>query len=376
MRRLILSFWFCLSLFTFAAVPGCGDSSQTSPDFGNAHIELPCHVGYALAYIHRSIVILDLDRCEAVGIHRICTDDEYVEDFAVSPSGALFVSVSQRGLSASNIVRVLDPGTGEVVKEITVSRGPRAIYSLPGGLAIVSHPYLPSGSTEYACDVIDMNRMSLVDTLYFSSVAAEVVCDPVGRHFIGVADVMEVYGGYTLVEFDTGMRNTVGTPITLHTDFMFETMVFATASKIYAPMDPSESPPTSSTIRPLGVLEFPSGREVGTITMPFDVLHMVRVGQKVYVASFLGSTWTGALEVGRGVVSVVDTNTDQVINTLEVSPGPQHMAYSESTGKLYVACVDGKVSVIDTATDEVVGTIVCDDSRASGWGFNRIKVAS
>ena len=121
LRRLILSFWFCLSLFTFAAVPGCGDSSQTSPDFGNAPIELPCHVGYALAYIHRSIVILDLDRCEAVGIHRICTDDEYVEDFAVSPSGALFVSVSQRGLSASNIVRVLDPGTGEVVKEITVS---------------------------------------------------------------------------------------------------------------------------------------------------------------------------------------------------------------------------------------------------------------
>jgi hypothetical protein len=376
LRRLMLSLWLVLSLFPLAAVSGCGSSGQTPPDFGNTPIELPQHVGYALAYIHRSIVIIDLDKCEVVGINRICTDDEYVEDFTIGPSGALFVAVSERGGSASNIVRVLDPSTGKVMMEITVSRGPRAIYSLPGGLAMVSHPYLPSGSTEYACDVIDMDRMSIVDTLYFSSVAAEVVCDPSGRCFIGIADVMEVYGGYTLMEFDTDTRNIIGTPITLHTNFMFETAVFATSSKMYAPMEPSEWPATSSTVRPLGILEFPSGRLLSTITVPHDVLHMVRVGQKVYVASFLGSTWTGALEVGKGVVSVVDANTDEVIKTIDVSPGPQHMAYSESTGKLYVACVDGKISVIDTAMDEVTSTIVCDDTRASEWGFNRMKVAS
>jgi len=374
--RLILALWFVLSLFPLAAAPGCGNGSQTPPDFGNASIELPQYVGYALAYIHKSVVVLDLEKSEAVGIQRICTDDEYVEDFAIGPSGALFVSVSQRGLSASNIVRVVDPGTGRIVTEITVSRGPRRIYSLPSGLAIVEHPYLPSGSTEYACDVIDMNRMGLVDTLYFSSVAAEVLYHPEGRYFIGIADVMRKYGGYTLIECGEMTGELVGTPITLHTDFEFETLVFATALKMYAPMEPSEWPATSSTVRPLGVLEFPSGKLLGTISVPHDVLHMVRAGQKVYVASFLGSTWTGAIEVGKGVVSVVDTTTDQVIKTLDVSPGPQHMAYSESTGKLYIACVDGKISVIDTVTDEVTGTIVCDDPRASEWGFNRIKVAS
>jgi hypothetical protein len=286
------------------------------------------------------------------------------------------VSVSEKGGSASNIVRVLDPCTGKVIMQITVSRGPRRIYSLPSGFAIVEHPYLPTGSTEYACDVVDMKRMTLVDTMYFSSVAAEVLYRPEGRCFIGIADVMEKYGGYTLVEFDQSTGEVVGTPITLHTDFMFETAVFAAASKMYAPMDPSEWPPTSSTVRPLGVLGFPSGGLLGTITLPFDVLHMVRVDQKVYVASFLGSSWKDAVEVGKGVVSVLDTDTDQVIKTLEVSPGPQHMAYSESTGRLYVACVDGKITVIDPATDEVTGTIVCDDPRASGWGFIRIKVAS
>jgi DNA-binding beta-propeller fold protein YncE len=376
LRRLILALWFVLSLCPLAAVPGCGDGSRTPPDFGNASIELPQHVGYALAYIHKSIVVIDLEKSEAVGIHRICTDEEYVEDFAIGPSGALFVSVSQKGLSASNIVRVLDPSTGGVMTEISVSRGPRGIYSLRSGFAVVSHPYLPSGSTEYACDVLDMNQLTLVDTLYFDSVAIEVVYDPDGRCFIGIADVMEKYGGYTLVELNQYTGEVVGAPTTLHTDFMFETALFATASKMYAPMEPSESPPTSSTVRPLGVLEFPSGRLLSTITLPFDVLHMVRVGQKVYVASFLGSTWKGAVEVGRGVVSVVDADTDQVIKTLDVSPGPQHMAYSESTGRLYVACVDGKITVIDPATDEVTGTIVCNDPRASEWGFIRIKVAS
>jgi DNA-binding beta-propeller fold protein YncE len=376
LRRLILSLWCVLSLFPLAAVSGCGNSSQAPLDFGNAPVQLPQHVGYALAHIHNCVAVVDLDKDEIVAIHRVAMEEESVGDIGVASDGTLFVCISHKGLETSNIIRVVDPGTGKITTEIVVSRGPQRTYSVPGDLAIVEHPYLPYGSEEFACDVIDMNRATLDRTLYFKGIAVEVLHNPEGKYFIGVFDAIEKYGGYTLVEFDPETRNTVGTPITLHTDFGFETVVFAAASKMYAPMEPSESPPTSSTVRPLGVLEFPSGRLLSTITIPFDVLHMVRAGQRVYVASFLGSTWKGALEVGKGVVSVVDPNTDQVVKTLEVSPGPQHMAYSESTGKLYVACVDGKISVIDTATDEVTGTVVCDDPRASEWGFNRIKVAS
>jgi hypothetical protein len=376
LRRLILSLWCVLSLFPLAAVSGCGNSSQAPLDFGNAPVQLPQHVGYALAHIHNCVAVVDLDKDEIVAIHRVAMEEESVGDIGVASDGTLFVCISHKGLETSNIIRVVDPSTGEITTEIVVSRGPQRTYSVPGDLAIVEHPYLPYGSEEFACDVIDMNRATLDRTLYFKGIAVEVLHNPEGKYFIGVFDAIEKYGGYTLVEFDPETRNTVGTPITLHTDFGFETVVFATASKMYAPMEPSESPPTSSTVRPLGVLEFPSGGLLGTITLPFDVLHMVRVDQKVYVASFLGSSWKDAVEVGKGVVSVLDTDTDQVIKTLEVSPGPQHMAYSESTGRLYVACVDGKITVIDPATDEVTGTIVCDDPRASGWGFIRIKVAS
>jgi len=377
LRRLMLSLCFVLSLFPLAAVPGCGITSQTPSDFGNTPIELPQHAGYALAYIEGCVAVVDLDQNEVVGIHRVAAESELMEDFDVASNGNLFVCIEQKGINTpSKIIRVLNPSTGEIITEIVVSWGPRRISRLPGDLAIVEHACLPHGSQEYACDVIDMNRMALDKTLYFKGLAGEVLLRPEGRYFIGVGDPMQVYGGYTLVEFDMKTRDTVGEPITLHTNSMFETALFATASKIYAPLAPGESSPTPSTVRTLGVLEFPSGKLLGTIAMPFDVLHMVRVGQKVYVASFLGSTWKGALEVGKGVVSVVDANTDQVIKTLDMSPGPQHMAYSEATGKLYVACVDGRITVIDPTTDEVTGTIVCDDPRASGWGFIKIKVAS
>jgi len=373
-RRLIVLLLFVVSLFPLAAVPGCGSSSHAPPDFGNASIGIPQSVGYALA--GGSIMVFDVDDARVVGVHSICSEDEYVGDFAIAPNGSLLIPIGQKGLRSSNLIRVMDPSTGVVTGEFEVSRGPQRVYGLAGGLAIVEHPYLPSGSTDFACDLIDMNRMALVKTHYFKGIAGDVLSQPRGRYFIGITDVVKYYGGYTLVEFDPLSGDPIGIPVTLTTDFEFETAVFSTETRIYAPMEPSESPPTSSTVRPLGVLEFPSGRLLSTIAMPFDVLHMVRVGQKVYVASFLGSTWKGALEVGKGVVSVVDANTDQVIKTVDVSPGPQHMAYSKSTGKLYVACVDGKISVIDTATDEVTGTIVCDDPRASEWGFNRIKVVS
>lgn len=376
MRRLMLALLSVLSMLPLASVLGCGNGSQMPRDFGNSSIELPMHTGFALAHIENCVAVIDLDKDEIVGVHCVASDDEIVGDIGIAPNGALFVSISHKGMETSKTVRVLNPSTGDITTEIVVSRGPRRMYGLLGDLAIVEHSLLPYGSQEFACDVIDMNRISLERTLYFNGIAGEVLQNPEGKYFIGVIDVIEMYGGYTLVEFDTETRNTVGTPITLQTDFMFETAVFATSSRMYAPMEPSEWPATSSAVRPLGVLEFPSGRLLGTITMPFDVVHMVRVGQKVYVASFLGSTWTGAMEVGKGTVSIVDVNTDQVVKTLDVSPGPQHMAYAESTGKLYVACVDGKISVIDTAVDEVTGTIVCDDTRASEWGFNRIKVAS
>ena len=155
---------------------------------------------------------------------------------------------------------------------------------------------------------------------------------------------------------------------------MFETAAFATSSKIYAPKPPAEEA-LENEMSPswtLAVLEFPSGNLLKTISVTEWPWNIMVVGQKAYVTHFSEGSVQGA--ENQRTVSVIDVNTDQVLKTLEVCPGPQHIAYSESTGKIYVGCVEGKISVIDPSTDKVIETIVCDDARVGGWGFLRIKV--
>ena len=268
---------------------------------------------------------------------------------------------------------MINPATGKVVDEIEVSESPRRITTLPGGKALVEHSIFLRKEGGYAADVIDMNSNTVAKTFYFKGWAMEILHSPEGKFYIGIAD--EEYGGYTLIEFDPQTNDTVGDPITLRTDFLFETAAFATSSKIYAPKPPAEEELENETSPSwtLAVLEFPSGNLLKTISVPEYPRNIMVAGQKAYVSHFSVGSWQTA--ENQGIVTVIDVNTDQVLKTLEVCPGPRHSAYSESTGKIYVGCVEGKISVIDPSTDKVIETIVCDDARVGGWGFSRIKVS-
>jgi DNA-binding beta-propeller fold protein YncE len=247
----------------------------------------------------------------------------------------------------------MNPATGKVVDEIEVSWRPRRITTLPGGKALVEHSTFLQEEGGYAYEVIDMNSNTIAKTFYFKGPAGETLHSPEGKFYIGIVDVSEEYGGYTLIEFDPQTNDTVGDPITLRTDFMFETAAFATSSKIYAPKPPAEEA-LENEMSPswtLGVLEFPSGNLLKTISVPEYPRNIMVVGQKAYVTHFSVGSLQGA--ENQGTVSVIDVNTDQVLKTLEVCPGPQHSASS---------------------TDKVIETIVCDDARVGGWGFLRIKV--
>jgi DNA-binding beta-propeller fold protein YncE len=266
----------------------------------------------------------------------------------------------------------MNPATGKVVDEIEVSGRPRRIATLPGGKALVEHSIFLREEGGYAADVIDMNSNTVVKTFYFKGFAGETLHSPEGKFYIGIA---AEYGGYTLIEFDPQTNDTVGDPITLRTDVLLETAAFATSSKIYAPKPPAEEA-LGNEMSPswtLAVLEFPSGNLLKTISVPEYPRNIMVAGQKAYVSHFSVGSWQAA--ENQGIVTVIDVNTDQVLKTIEVCLGPQHSAYSESTGKIYVGCVEGKISVIDPSTDKVIETIVCDDARVGGWGFSRIKVS-
>jgi len=374
---------FLLIVLVFSLVASiivCGkEEGPFNPD--NTAIDVPEYVGYALATHSDSIAVIDLAEYEVVGIHRIGRDKEYVGDFAIGPDGNLYCSVTSIGLatwlgggSSGKTIRVMNPATGEVVDEIEVSERPLRIATLPGGKALVGHDIFLREEGGYAFEVIDMNSNTVVKTFYFKDFAGETLHSPEGKFYIGIVDVSEEYGGYTLIEFDPQTNDTVGDPITLRTDFMFESAAFATSSKIYAPKPPAEEA-LGNEMSPsctLAVLEFPSGNLLKTISVPEWPRNIMVAGQKAYVTHFSVGSWQTA--ENQGTVSVIDVNTDQVLKTLEVCLGPQYIAYLESIGKIYVGCVEGKISVIDPSTDKVIETIVCDDARVGGWGFSRIKV--
>ncbi|WP_148588551.1 IPT/TIG domain-containing protein [Streptomyces sp. WAC01526] len=73
-------------------------------------------------------------------------------------------------------------------------------------------------------------------------------------------------------------------------------------------------------------------------------------GARVYVANR-----------GSNTVSVIDTATNTVIDTIATGAGPTDVAISPDGTRAYVASFSGSVSAIDTATDTVVATILAGD---------------
>jgi len=58
------------------------------------------------------------------------------------------------------------------------------------------------------------------------------------------------------------------------------------------------------------------------------------------------------------IVSVINTATNAVLDTITVDYGPQGITVSPDGTKVYVTSTSGTVSVINTATDTVSATII------------------
>ena len=63
-----------------------------------------------------------------------------------------------------------------------------------------------------------------------------------------------------------------------------------------------------------------------------------------------------------GTVSVIDTSTNTVINTISISPNPKSVAVSPDGTTVYVGCANptggnGTVSVIDSVLNAVIANI-------------------
>ena len=64
---------------------------------------------------------------------------------------------------------------------------------------------------------------------------------------------------------------------------------------------------------------------------------------------------------GHGTVSVIDTLTNAVVDTITVGESPWGIAITPDGKRAYVANQSGTISVIDTSTNTVIDTIIDTD---------------
>lgn len=182
-------------------------------------------------------------------------------------------------------VRVIDPASGKVVTDIEVAYSPRFIYILPRGKAVVEYNGVPSGGSQFACSIIDMNTNTLVNTLYFDGIISDAIAFPNGKYYLALSDFKRDTGVTRLVEFDPETNTTVGDYITLEDSvLMCEPFAVVTDSKLYGCKAlPEEKTRERRTDRPhtLAVYEFPSGKIVKRVDIEDCPHSLLVLGEKL-----------------------------------------------------------------------------------------------
>ena len=115
------------------------------------------------------------------------------------------------------------------------------------------------------------------------------------------------------------------------------------------------------------------------------------LGISLLISSFSGLCLAGTAYItnqGDNTVSVIDTNSKQVINTIKVGLRPVGVAVSDLNHRAYISNVDGQsISVIDTDKNKLiktypikgspVGLLLSPDHKTlyvADWTDNRIYV--
>jgi YVTN family beta-propeller protein len=217
---------------------------------------------------------------------------------------------------SNNSVSVINTSTNTVSATVPVGLGPIGVAFNPDG----TKAYVTNGGS---------NNVSVIDTAT-NSVTASV---PVGEAPFGVAvnpDGTKVYitkatMSHETTDFGDDGSITNSTIEEINPDYI---SVIDTVTNIV-------------TTVPVG------GVPVGIAVSP--------EGTKVYVTVVYGNESTARSTPGN--ISVIDTATNEVVDSVPVGIGPLSVAVTPDGKKIYVVNAGGTVSVIDAATDKVEATV-------------------
>jgi YVTN family beta-propeller protein len=262
----------------------------------------------------------------------------FPHDPSVRPVSGSHVYVA----SDDGTVYVIDAATNTVVKTIAINEGPVGDVAVsPGG----TYAYVAGGLGSNTLSVIDTATNTITSTMQFGSEPTEVAFSADGAYAY-IANETPV----TVSVVDTATTSVVATiQIPMATAGPMDVVVRPDGKRVYVTVDFGRTMAVIDT-DPLHI-----GYRTVIKSIPLDRPNGVAVsgdGTSVYVShEFSGQ------EFGN-TVSVIDTATNSVVDTIVVGGIPGAMAVSPDGTRLYVANTrDDTVSVVDTATDGVVATI-------------------
>jgi YVTN family beta-propeller protein len=266
-----------------------------SPDGTRAYVS---NTGYALS-------VIDTATYDVVG--NISTGDTYPAAIAISPDGTrVYVAGS---LGSVGAVTVIDAATNQVTATVDLASYALDVAVSPDG----KHLYVANSDLDQnnSVSVVDTATYEVTATIGFGSDVAvtNVAVSPDGTHVY--ATYLGFDGsGYSVKVIDT-TTNTI------------------TATIGYT--DPQCPVPVAITVSPDGQRVYAVYSQSVLIDLPNE-------------------------NPVKGNVSVIDTATNTVINTIAVNPG-SGVAVSPDGANLYVAgFLTGSVSVIDTTANVVTGS--------------------
>jgi len=225
-------------------------------------------------------------------------------------------------------VSVIDTVTNTVIATVPVGGSPRGVAITPDGARV----YIANQSSN-SLSVIDTGTNTVVDTVLVGLPALAVAITPDGSRLYVANDET-----ITVIDTATGM-------------------VVSTI-------------PPRGGFSPFGVIFTPDGTRA-YVEDRSEFLNIIDTASNTLVAHILQSIFHDALTItpdgtriyvsnaGSNRVSVLDTSTNAVINTIPLGNfnTPTDSALTPDAARLYLPNVQNTVSVIDTATNTLVATI-------------------
>ena len=152
-------------LLAFSLFSGCVHDIQ---GLGNHHIDLPEHT--LLVLIKRHVYVVDIDKKEVVDSVFLAyewpeiDDHEYIHNFIITPQNYVAYPVELKYACIcveGNIIRILNPSSGKIVKEIEVYPSPaslRPFYKSGHQYAFVPRSIIG----EHVISVVDLTDLKLI----------------------------------------------------------------------------------------------------------------------------------------------------------------------------------------------------------------------